>query len=102
MFGCAASTAIAGSFCLFCENGDGGLPAVTFVSGLNASAAPTSTVIASTSAPATMTARRLTRLILLIFPLSVPRRYRATRLPRFAGLGRLQDGRRPACAQILP
>src|SRR5207302_7162233 len=28
-FGVLASTASAGSFCLFCENGEGGLPAVT-------------------------------------------------------------------------
>src|SRR2546425_11955651 len=28
-FGCAASTASAGSFCLFCENGPEGLPTLT-------------------------------------------------------------------------
>ena len=32
MFGLAGLTATAGSFCLFCENGAGGLPTVTFVS----------------------------------------------------------------------
>src|SRR5690348_9668227 len=38
MFGWFASTASAGSFCLFCENGEGGLPTVTRVSGLTAAA----------------------------------------------------------------
>src|SRR5258708_10513583 len=32
MFGCLASTASAGSFCLFCGKGVGGLPTVTSVS----------------------------------------------------------------------
>ena len=36
MFGRLASTASAGSFCLFSENGVGGLPTDTSVSGLNA------------------------------------------------------------------
>src|SRR5919197_6071743 len=39
-FGCAASTARAGSFCLFWENGLVGLPAVTIASGLNAATVP--------------------------------------------------------------
>src|SRR5262245_19172287 len=43
MFGFAGSTATAGSFCLFCEKGVGGLPTVTRVSGLNASALGTIT-----------------------------------------------------------
>src|SRR5262249_57609044 len=38
MFGWFASTASAGSFCLFCANGVGGLPTVTCVSGLTAEA----------------------------------------------------------------
>src|SRR6266536_2278633 len=38
MFGWFTSTASAGSFCLFCENGVGGLPTLTSVSGLNADA----------------------------------------------------------------
>src|SRR5436190_10291544 len=38
MFGWFASIATAGSFCLFCENGLGGLPMVTRVSGLKAAA----------------------------------------------------------------
>src|SRR3954468_23503794 len=38
MFGRLASTASAGSFCLFSENGVGGLPTDTCVSGLNATA----------------------------------------------------------------
>jgi hypothetical protein len=36
IFGWFASTASAGSFCLFCENGVDGLPTVTCVSGLTA------------------------------------------------------------------
>src|SRR3954452_23137696 len=32
MLGCIGSTATAGSFCLFAENGDGGLPTLTSVS----------------------------------------------------------------------
>jgi hypothetical protein len=50
MFGWFASTASAGSFCLFCENGVAGLwlPMLTNVSGLNAPANPA-------TAPATVT-----------------------------------------------
>ncbi len=41
-FGWLASTASAGSFCLFCENGEtGGLPTLTDESGLTAPANPT-------------------------------------------------------------
>src|SRR3954449_9874558 len=39
--GWLASLAIVGSFCLFCENGRGGLPLLTKTSGLNAPAVPT-------------------------------------------------------------
>src|SRR3954451_23658196 len=38
--GWLASLAIAGSFCLFCENGLGGLPFLTSTSGLKAPAVP--------------------------------------------------------------
>jgi hypothetical protein len=48
--GWLASTASAGSFCLFAENGDAGLPTVTSVSGLNAPATPTITPTASDAA----------------------------------------------------
>jgi hypothetical protein len=49
--GCLASIATAGSFCLFCENGDVGLPTVTRVSGLSANAGPAgNTTTAATAA----------------------------------------------------
>ena len=35
-FGCSTSTLSAGSFCLFCENGVGGLPTLTRTSAANA------------------------------------------------------------------
>jgi len=50
--GCLASIAMAGSFCLFCENGDVGLPTVTRVSGLSAMACPAGN--RTTAATATM------------------------------------------------
>src|SRR5947209_5503924 len=50
MFGLSASIATAGSYCLFCENGLGGLPTDTSVSELNAPASPTP--MAATAAPA--------------------------------------------------
>lgn len=49
-FGWFASIAIAGSFCLFCENGVSGLPTVTSVSPLAAAAnetMPSATAVAS-------------------------------------------------------
>src|SRR5712692_1820308 len=48
--GWLASTASAGSFCLFCENGVDGLPAETRVSGLSARATPTMAPTASAAA----------------------------------------------------
>src|SRR3954470_19073447 len=54
--GWLASIATAGSFCLFAENGDAGLPALTSVSGLNATALPAGP--ATTAAAATSNARK--------------------------------------------
>src|SRR5205807_6524831 len=54
-----ASTASAGSFCLFCENGAVGLPKVTSVSGLNAPA----TAVRTSAATATSGTTRRNRLI---------------------------------------
>src|SRR6266511_1479946 len=48
--GWLASTASAGSFCLFCENGVDGLPTETRVSGLSAKATPTIAPTASAAA----------------------------------------------------
>src|SRR5512140_1793033 len=47
MLGWLASTARAGSFCLFCEKGVGGLPKETSVSGLKARAGATPTRVRS-------------------------------------------------------
>src|SRR5438067_6951047 len=55
-FGWFASTASAGSFCLFCENGVTGLPTVTSASGLTA---PATAVTTSMTAPIESTARRM-------------------------------------------
>ena len=54
-------TATAGSFCLFCENGDGGLPTVTFVSLPGGVAAATATGIST--ATETSSAARSSRFI---------------------------------------
>src|SRR5436190_6396429 len=62
-FGLFASTASAGSFCLFCENGDGGLPTLTSVSGLNAPA----TAVRTSAATATSGTARSSRFILSPF-----------------------------------
>src|SRR5437588_11745014 len=55
-FGVLASTASAGSFCLFCENGEGGLTAETRVSGLYAEA---TVAMTSMTAPINITARKI-------------------------------------------
>src|SRR5438876_10926941 len=49
-FGWLASTASAGSFCLFCENGVDGLPIETRASALSARATPTMAPTASAAA----------------------------------------------------
>src|SRR5436305_14823330 len=61
-FGMCASTASAGSFCLFCENGVDWLPVLTSVSGLSANAAGTATVTpAATTAVSIHRRRRETK-----------------------------------------
>src|SRR3954447_22284362 len=54
-------TATAGSFCLFCENGEGGLPAVTFASLPGGVAAASATGMSRTTARST--AVRISRFI---------------------------------------
>src|SRR5438309_3659806 len=51
MFGWLASTAIAGSFCLFCEKGDAGLPTVTFASVPPGAGAAEPTLVPSKHSP---------------------------------------------------
>jgi hypothetical protein len=68
-----ASTATAGSFCLFCENGDFGLVLVTFTepsAAAWAASAPLANTMAATD-PSTIS--RLKGLLTLFFLLAIPR-----------------------------
>src|SRR5437867_6927095 len=97
-FGLCASTASAGSFCLFCENGDGGLPTLTRVSPPPVASAPgTPNRVAPTASAqsATSDLRRAERLLialpfaalrpLLEQVISTLRRWFSTRTRRLGG-----------------
>ena len=78
MFGWFASIATAGSFCLFSENGLGGLPTLTLVSGLNAAAGG---AIDSTNNAVEKSKRAVRLTIAMLLPFGGPREPRETRRP---------------------
>src|SRR5690348_3385322 len=70
--GCSTSTASAGSFCLFCENGDAGLPTLTRTS---AAKAPPAALPITTDAPSSRTLMvpvTLDLLCIAVLPLLCP------------------------------
>src|SRR5919109_2041531 len=104
-FSCAASIAIAGSFCLFCENGADGLPTVTSRSPVTASAPGTARIAAQAMMQQAAASDRSIRLLLILSPLSeCTKRYllRAARIASFGEghVGRAHEPRLDAMAML--